>query len=107
MTEEKEPPAKKNDHKTLITQIVTAAIGGVLLAMQGVNISETNGNGDLIRRLEVGLTRQSELIQQVNQEGARVDHAIKNQEEMLYRLDTLIKNESEMIDLLRKGQSHS
>jgi hypothetical protein len=50
----------------LITQIITAAIGGVLLALQGVNISETNGNGDLIRRLEIGLTRQSELIQQVN-----------------------------------------
>ena len=58
--------SQENDHKALITQIITAAIGGVLLALQGVNISETNGNGDLIRRLEIGLTRQSELIQQVN-----------------------------------------
>jgi hypothetical protein len=105
MASETETPVK--NHSALITQIVTGALGAILLTMQGVNISETGSNATLIRHVEQALRQQTDLISQVTAEGTRIDTALKNQDEMLYRLDAMIKNESEMIDLLRKGQPHS
>lgn len=85
--------ASPKSHKELMTQIVTGVVGAVILGLQGVNISETNSNAELIKHVERALHQQTELIQHINDETARVEEAIKNQQEM--------------IELLRKNsQSH-
>jgi hypothetical protein len=93
--------AKRNH---LIERVVTAAVGAVLLALQGVNINETGTNGDLIRRIEEGLRAQTQMIKQDEIEGSRVDRALENQSKMIEKLDGMLSNETKMLDLLRQQQ---
>lgn len=84
------------------TRIGAALGGGLLLAMQGVNISETTGQTHLIERLDVGLKQQSNLIQEVNHEGARIDKALINQQKMIESMDALLQNQNAALELLAR-----
>jgi hypothetical protein len=104
--------SKSKNRSLVYERIITGVAGAVLLALQGVNISETGGNHDLIRNVERALDQQTQLIKELNQEGIRVDAGLKNQLEMIKGMDQLInnqnsllKNQGEMIELLKKDNA--
>jgi hypothetical protein len=83
------PPA--NNRYQLLERIITAVVGAVILALQGINIGETSSNAELIRRVE-------ETIRQQAEEGTRIDKALENQAKMIDRLDRTL-------DILDKEQT--
>ena len=88
----------------LWTRIIGAIGGGLLLAMQGVNLSETNGQTGYIQRIDLALEQQLALTKEVNQEGLRIDKALANQNQMIESMDTLLHNQQAALDLLKKEQ---
>ena len=94
-----------NGHKAEIwTRVIGAIGGGLLLAMQGVNISETTSQTHLIERIDIALKQQSELVKEVNHEGARIDKAMENQRAMIESMDTLLGTQNATLELLKKAQ---
>lgn len=84
------------------TRVATAVGGGLILAMQGVNISETNGQTQLIERVNKAMERQVELVQGVNKEGERMDQALHNQQQMIESMDMLLNNQNITLNVLQK-----
>jgi hypothetical protein len=92
-------------HKAEVwTRIIGSVVGGLILALQGINISETNGQTSLIQRIDTALEQQSALIKEVNQEGVRIDKALMNQQEMIKSMETLLNNQNLALEILKKEQ---
>jgi hypothetical protein len=100
MTEAK-PNGSKSD---LWMKIATGVVGALLLGLQGVNISETSGQTNLMHRIDTAIERQGELITEVNQEGKRIDKALENQQHMIESMETLLNNQQLALDLLKNKQ---
>jgi hypothetical protein len=99
----------ESNHKTNWTQIITAVAGAIVVTLQGANLAETGGQTDLIKRVDTAIEQQTQLIKEINQEGARIDNALTNQVQMIEQMDGLLKNQSEllknqsdMIEILKK-----
>ena len=86
------------------TRIIGAGVGGLILAMQGVNLSETNGQTSYIQRIDTALEQQLVLTKEINQEGLRIDKALTNQQQMIENMDTLLHNQNTALDLLKKSE---
>lgn len=84
------------------TKIGMSVGGGLLLAMQGINISETSGQTSLIERIDKALEQQLNLTREINQEGVRIDKALTNQQEMIQSMDTLLANQNVALNILQK-----
>ena len=96
---------KPNGHKTADWTKIIGAIGGALiLALQGVNLSETSGQTNLMHRIDVAIEQQSSLIREVNKEGIRVDQALENQQKMIESMDNLLHNQNLVLDIMTKQQ---
>lgn len=92
-----------NGHKAEIwTRVITGCAGAALLGMQGINISETNGQTNLIERIDRAIKQQSDLVKGLDQEGKRVDQALANQQQMIESMETLLHNQQTALDLLAK-----
>jgi hypothetical protein len=83
------------------TQIITGVVGAIIVGMQTANLSETNTQTGLMRRIDTALEQQVALIAQVNQEGKRVDQALANQYQMIEAMETVLKNQNEALELLK------
>jgi hypothetical protein len=97
---------KANGHKAadFWTRIIGAIGGALILALQGVNLSETSGQTNLIHRIDVAIEQQSSLIREVNKEGIRVDQALENQQKMIEGMDSLLHNQNLVLDIMTKQQ---
>jgi hypothetical protein len=84
--------ASKSD---IWTRVIGAGVGAAVIALQGINISETSGQTIYIQRLDTALKQQLALVDEINQEGKRVDAAIINQ-------GVLIENQSKQMKLLEQ-----
>jgi hypothetical protein len=102
MSEEEEKTPPKN-HKDVLTQIITAAVGALLVGLQSLNLSETNSQSDLLRRVDLAIVRQSDLVREVNEEGKRIDKALDNQQQMIESMETLLHNQNTTLELLKKS----
>jgi hypothetical protein len=109
MTEsENEHPTKKTHSWT---KIGAGVAGGVLLALQGVNLSEVIGTADLMKRTEEAIERQGELIKEINNESHRIETGLENQRLIMQnqsvlidRVNKTIDNQTEMLKNLKNGQ---
>jgi hypothetical protein len=102
---EDEHAPKKNANWT---KIGAGAAGGVLLALQGVNLSEVLGTADLVKRTEQAIEQQGKLIQEINAESRRIEIGLENQHTMMQnqavlidRINKTIDNQTEMIKVLK------
>jgi hypothetical protein len=91
-------------------KIGAGVAGGVLLALQGVNLSEVIGTADLVKRTEEAIERQGELIKQINDESRRIETGLENQHTMMEnqrvlidRVNKTIDNQTEMLKSLKNG----
>jgi hypothetical protein len=105
---EDEHPTKKT---TSWTKIGAGIAGGVLLALQGVNLSEVIGTADLVKRTEEAIERQGELIKEINAESHRIETGLENQRTMMQnqgvlidRVNKTIDNQTEILKSLKSGQ---
>jgi hypothetical protein len=94
---------KSNGRTELWSRVIAAGAGGLILAMQGVNLSETNGQTIYIQKIDTALEQQVSLIKEVNQEGARIDKALENQQHMIEGMDVLLRNQNVALSLLQKN----
>jgi flagellar motility protein MotE (MotC chaperone) len=105
---ENEHPTKKT---TSWTKIGAGVAGGLLLALQGVNLSEVIGTADLVKRTEEAIERQGELIKEINKESHRIETGLENQRLIMQnqtvlidRVNKTIDNQTEMLKSLKNGQ---
>jgi len=84
-------PRQEPNSRQLVERIITAAVGAIILALQGINVGETASNGELMRRVETALSQQSALIKGFEQEALRIDRALENQDKMIERLDRTLE----------------
>lgn len=103
MPEAKQPNGNKSE---LWTRIISGVVGALILGMQGINISETNGQTSYIQRIDRALEQQVSLVKSLDQEGKRVDQGLENQKQMLESMETLLHNQQTTLDLL-KDKPHS
>lgn len=99
---------EKNEahHKAEIwTRVIGGAVGALVLALQGVNISETSGQTHLIQRLDKALDQQISLTKEINQEGVRIDKALQNQQEMIQSMEVVLRNQAIALDLLKEKKT--
>jgi hypothetical protein len=80
------------------TKVGATIAGGVLLALQGVNLSEVIGTADLVKRTEEAIERQGELIKQINDESRRIETGLENQHTMMANQAVLIDRVNKTID---------
>jgi methyl-accepting chemotaxis protein len=104
MTEDETPKTKP----TSWTKIGAGVAGGVLLALQGVNLSEVIGTADLVKRTEQAIEQQSALIKEINAESTHIEAALENQRTIINnqgllidRVNKTIDNQTEMIKTLK------
>lgn len=103
MTEPAQKSSNNGHHKTeMWTKIIASVAGGLILALQGVNISETNGQTTLIHRIDSAIEAQSALTKEVNEEGVRIDQALKNQKMVIESMEMLLKNQNDMLEILKQ-----
>lgn len=86
-------PAKNS--KPQWTKIGAGVAGGVLLALQGVNLSEVIGTSDLVKRTEQAIEQQGVLIKEIDAESRRIEIGLENQK-------TIINNQTVLIDRVNK-----
>jgi hypothetical protein len=103
-----EDEAPKNKTATSWTKIGAGIAGGVLLALQGVNLSEVIGTADLVKRTEEAIERQGVLIKEIDAESRRIEIGLENQKTIINnqtvlidRVNRTIDNQTEMIKLLQ------
>jgi hypothetical protein len=101
----------KNNKTTQWTKIGAGVAGGVLLALQGVNLSEVIGTADLVKRTEEAIERQGQLIKEINNESRQIETGLENQRTMMTnqsllidRINKTIDNQTEILKSLKNGQ---
>jgi methyl-accepting chemotaxis protein len=108
VSEDEEPSKKSNANWTKVGATIA---GGVILTLQGVNLSEIIGTADLVKRTEEAIEQQGRLIKEINDESKRIEIGLENQRTMMQNQATLIDrvnktidNQTEILKSLKDGQ---